>query len=176
MWRGICTSAAAMIALLLPAALATAPSQRPQDYLTRSEADKVREAQFTDPRIKLFVGFAEDRLKKFQYELTRPGNDRGRAGRLNALLDAYVGCMDDTAALLSIGRERQEDIRSGIREVLKKGKEFLEQLEKLSESGPDREVYKDYLEDAILATKEVLEEAEKADKEVAPPPVRRRPS
>jgi hypothetical protein len=170
------TSAAAFLALFALAAPATVPPQRPQDYLTRSEADKVREAQFSDPRIKLFIGFAEDRLKKFQYELARPGNDRGRAGRLNALLDAYIGCMDDTAALLSIGRERQEDIRSGIREVLKKGQEFLEQLEKLSESGPAREAYKDYLEDAILATKEVLEEAEKADKEIAPPPVRRRPS
>lgn len=174
-WRES-ASAAALLAFLVPAAPARVPPQRPQDYLTRSEADKVREAQFSDPRIKLFIGFAEDRLKKFQYELTRPGNDRGRAARLNALLDAYVGCMDDTAALLSIGRARQEDIRSGIREVLKKGKEFLKELEKLSESGPDRETYKDYLEDAILATKEVLEEAEKADKEIAPPPVRRRPS
>lgn len=177
MRRAVCTSGAALLALLALAVPAkAAPPQRTQDYLTRTEADKVRDAQFTDPRIKLFIGFAEDRLKKFQYELTRPERDRGRIGRLNALLDAYVGCLDDAAALLSIGRERQEDIRSGTREVLKKGKEFLEQLEKLAASGPDREGYLEYLEDAILATKEVLEEAEKAEKEIAPPPVRRRPS
>lgn len=162
-------------AVSLAAVSLSATAQRMQDYLTRIEADKVREAQFTDPRIKLFIGFAEDRLKKFHHELSRPGSDRERAGRLNALLDAYMGCMDDATALLGIGRERQEDIRSGINEVLKKGKEFLEQLEKLKASGPNRELYLDMLEDAILATKEAIEEAQKADEEIAPPPVRRRP-
>jgi hypothetical protein len=167
--------AALGVALLLGCADATAIPQRPTDYLTETEADRIRAAQFADPRIRLFLSYADDRLKKFQFELTRTGSDRGRAARLNALLDAYIGCMDDAAAVMDIGRERQEDIRRGIAEMKKKGEEFLEYLRKLEQSGPHLESYRDTLEDAILATKEALELAEKADEESAPPPVRRRP-
>ncbi|HEY2456956.1 MAG TPA: hypothetical protein VGI13_06620, partial [Candidatus Acidoferrum sp.] len=48
-------------------------AQRPEkDYLTDIEADKIRDAETTNDRIKLFLLFAEDRLKKFQYELEHP--------------------------------------------------------------------------------------------------------
>ncbi len=53
-------------------------------------------------------------------------------------------------------------------------KEFLAILEKLSSGGPELEIYKDNLDDAIEGTRDAMNEAEKAKKEVAPPPVRRR--
>jgi hypothetical protein len=47
-------------------------SQDPQkDYLSETEADKIRDAVTPPERIKLYISFADDRLKKFQYELTR---------------------------------------------------------------------------------------------------------
>jgi hypothetical protein len=53
-------------------------------------------------------------------------------------------------------------------------KEFLAILEKLSADGPELEIYKDNLDDAVEGTRDAMNEAEKAKKEVAPPPVRRR--
>ena len=46
------------------------PAQAQQkDYLSPLESDKIRDAETTNDRIKLFLTFADDRLKKFQYEL-----------------------------------------------------------------------------------------------------------
>src|SRR5216684_3540103 len=49
---------------------AEAPPQK--DYLTAVEADKIRDAETTNERVKLFLSFADDRLKKFQYEIEPP--------------------------------------------------------------------------------------------------------
>ena len=49
---------------------ARAAAQRvDKDYLSSVEAEKIRDAETTNDRIKLFLTFAEDRLTKFQYEL-----------------------------------------------------------------------------------------------------------
>lgn len=146
-----------------------------RDYLTGLEADKIRGAEHPALRIKLFISFAADRLKKFQYELARPTGDRLRAERLNSLLNAYTGCIDDAAELIELGVERQQDIRTGIKEMQTKAKEFLAVLEALAESGAQRADYQETLADAIEATRDALKEADQAAKEIAPPPVRRKP-
>ena len=53
-------------------------------------------------------------------------------------------------------------------------KEFLVVLEKLSKDGAEQELYKDNLNDAIEGTRDAMNDAEKAKKKVAPPPVRRK--
>jgi hypothetical protein len=169
-------------ATLLFAALAVPPFERlraqesKRDYLTTLEADKIRDAEQPAQRIKLFIEFAADRLKKFHYELARPSSERMRSERLNSLLNAYTGCVDDAAELIDLGRERQDDIRAGIKEMQKRAKEFLPQLEKLAAEGQELALYKITLEDAIEATKQAQADAEKAAKELAPAPVRRKPS
>jgi hypothetical protein len=55
-------------------------------------------------------------------------------------------------------------------------KEFLPYLQELAEKGPERETYKDNLDDAIEATQDAIKDVEKASQEMAPPPVRRKPS
>ncbi len=164
-----------LAALLLCLGLAAQPAaaQR-RDYLTSLEADNIRDAETSARRIRLFVSYAADRLKKFHYELGKPSTDRRRAERLNSLLSAYTGCIDDAADLVSIGVERQEDIRAGLKDLQARVKEFLPQLEKLAAEGAELESYKDTLTDAIEATKEAAQAAEKAAKEIAPPPVRRK--
>ena len=164
------------VLLLMTLALGAAAPARAQvkDYLTQGEADRIRDADLPANRIKLFISFAADRLKKFEYELDRGTQDRRRGERLSSLLNAYASCLDDAAELIDLGRERQWDIRAGIKEMLAKGKEYMEFLKKINESGADRKLYAATLEDAILATEDALKDAEKADKEYSPPPIRRR--
>ncbi len=55
-----------------------------------------------------------------------------------------------------------------------KAKEFLTYLEELAKNGPELNSYKITLDDAIEATRDALKDADKAAKEIAPPPVRRK--
>jgi hypothetical protein len=144
-----------------------------KDYLSALEADKIRDAETTNERIKLFLSFAEDRLKKFQYELQHPSSNK-HPEMLNALMNAYVGCVDDAADLVQLGIQKQENIRPGIDLMAGKTKEFLEALEKVSADGIEIDIYKDNLDDAIEGTRDAMNDAEKAKKAVAPPPVRRK--
>ena len=144
-----------------------------KDYLTNTEADKIRDAETPNERIKLFISFADDRIKKFQYELEHPSSNR-HGDMLNSLLNAYVGCVDDAADLIQLGLEKQDNIRLGVDLMAARTKEFLVVLEKLSNDGPEREIYKDNLDDAIEGTRDAMNDAEKAKKKVAPPPVRRK--
>jgi hypothetical protein len=158
---------------LAAAALARGASPQQKDYLTAMEADKIRDAETVNQRIKLFLTFADDRLKKFQYELEHPSTNR-HGDMLNSLLNAYVGCVDDAADLIQLGIEKQENIRQGIDLMSSRTKEFLVVLEKLSTDGAELELYKDNLDDAIEGTRDAMNDAEKAKKKVAPPPVRRK--
>jgi hypothetical protein len=159
--------------MLAAAPLARAGMPQQKDYLSALEADKIRDAETVNERIKLFLTFADDRLKKFQYELEHPSPNR-HADMLNSLLNAYVGCVDDAADLIQLGIEKQDNIRQGIDLMTARTKEFLVVLEKLSTDGPEREIYKDNLDDAIEGTRDAMNDAEKAKKKVAPPPVRRK--
>ena len=155
---------------VLPICARAAPQK---DYLSGLEADKIRDAETSNERIRLFLSFAEDRLKKFQYELEHPSSNR-HGEMLNALLNAYVGCVDDAADTIQIGIEKQEDIRKGIDLMASRSKEFLPILQKYSANGPEREIYKDNLDDAIEGTQEAINDAEKAKRKVSPPPIRRK--
>jgi len=159
----ICVSACGMFAK---------PAEQ-KDYLTALEADQIRDAETTNERVQLFLAFADDRLKKFQYELDHP-SQHNHEEMLNGLLNAYVGCVDDAADLIQLGIHKQENIRKGIDLMVARTKEFLGVLEKLSAAGPELEIYKDNLDDAIEGTRDAMNDAEKAKKEVAPPPVRRK--
>jgi hypothetical protein len=169
-----------VIAALLIPCVTTArpahPAQQKKEYLSESEADKIRDADTPSERIKLFVIFADDRLKKFQYELTRKVPERKRAEILNSMLNAYVGCVDDAADQIDLAREKQADIRLALKIMKSKAQEFLDALEKLNQGGPEYDLYKDTLEDAIEGTRDALTDIEKAEKEMSPPPVRRKAS
>jgi len=168
--------------LLLAAVLCAAPAARPaspqkKEYLSEAEADKIRDAGMTGPRIVLYAAFAGDRIKKLQYEFAHlDPADQKRTDRLNNLINAYTGCIDDAADLVDIGIEKQEDIRDGVKALQAQIKAALPYLQDLAAKGPERETYKDNLDDAIEATQDAAKDIEKATKEMAPPPVRRKPS
>jgi hypothetical protein len=152
----------------------SASAQRPdKDYLSGIEADKIRDAETPNERVKLFLLFADDRLKKFQYELDHPSQTK-HVELLNYLMNSYSGCIDDAADIIQVGLEKQDNIREGIDLMAAKAKDFLVILQKYSAEGPDRDIYKDNLDDAIEGTQDAMNEAEKAKKKAAPPPVRRK--
>ena len=166
-----------MLVLLLLASFihpGAARAQRPEkDYLSALEADKIRDAETPNERIALFLTFADDRLKKFQYELEHPSPSK-HTEMLNFLMNSYIGCVDDAADLIQLGLEKQDNIRQGIDLMAAKTKEFLPILQKYAAEGPELEIYKENLDDAIDGTQDALREAEQAKKKAAPPPVRRK--
>lgn len=174
---GVFLCIAAALLPLAAVAHARAIPQGKKDYLTDEEADKIREAMTPAERIKLFVAFAEDRLTKFQYELTRQNPDRRRDEMLNSLMNAYAGCIDDASDQIEVAKQKQQDIHASLKLMDSKSKGFLEILQKLDKgSGPDFESYKDTLEDALEGTQDALSSTEKAQKEMVAPPVRRKPN
>jgi hypothetical protein len=151
-----------------------ARAQRPEkDYLSDIEADKIRDAETPNERVKLFLTFAEDRLKKFQYELEHPSPNK-HSEMLNYLMNSYSGCVDDAADIIEVSLNKQDNIRQGIDMMASKAKEFLAVLQKYSKEGPDLQIYKENLDDAIDGTQDALNEAEAARHKAAPPPVRRK--
>jgi chromosome segregation ATPase len=169
--------------LVLATAMASALSARPaspqkqKEYLSDAEADKIRDAGMTGPRLVLYAIFAGDRIKKLQYEFAHldPADEK-RTDRINSLINGYTGCIDDAADLLDLGLEKQEDMRDGVKALQAQIKDALPYLQDLSAKGPERETYKDNLDDAIEATQDAAKDVEKVSKEMAPVPVRRKPS
>lgn len=146
------------------------------DYLSEEEADKIRDADTPAQRITLYVSFADDRLKKFQYELNRTAVERNRTEILNSLMNGYAGCMDDADNQIDVAQEKQLDIHTALKLMQTKGKEFLDMLEKIDKDGPDLDSYRDTLEDAMEGTKDALSDVADAEKAMPPAPVRRKPS
>ncbi len=173
-----------LIAAILAAILFPMFSQRgfarplPQrkEYLSDAEADKIRDADTPSERMRLFISFADDRIKKFQYELNRTAPERNRTEILNGLMNGYAGCIDDAADQIDVAQEKQQDIHDALKVMLAKGKEFLDILNKIDKDGPDLDTYRDTLEDAIEGTKDALSDARDAGKAMPPPAVRRKPS
>jgi hypothetical protein len=93
---------------------------------------------------------------------------------MNSLLNAYVGCIDDAADVIQLSIEKQQNVRKGIDLMGARTKEFLAVLQKIPTDGPDAEIYKENLDDAMEGTRDASREAEAAKKNVAPPPVRRK--
>ncbi len=157
------------------AARVPSPAAPQKDYLSPAEADKIREAGTPSERITLYISFAEDRLKKFDYEVNRSVPERHRGDVLNGLLNGYSGCMDDAADQIDVAREKQADIRRALKLMQDKAKQFLAQLQKYNHGAPDLTDYQDTLEDAIEGTKDALSDAADAQKHLLPAPVRRKP-
>lgn len=154
----------------------SAAAQGKKDYLTDAEADKIRDADTPALRIKIYIGYAEDRLKKFDYELHRTVPEARRAEILNALLNGYSGCVDDAADQLDVAKEKQMDVRDALKMMKAKDKEFLATLQKYEKDGPELDTYRETLQDAIEGTMDALTDIEDAEKEATPGPVRRKPS
>jgi hypothetical protein len=171
------TFAFACWALLLgqSALVSTAHAQK-KDYLSDTEDEQIRDSDTPAERIKLLISFAGDRMKKLQYELAHPGDSLHRADRLNNLINGYAGCIDDAADLIELGVDKQQNIRDAVKDMQGHAPGFLNDLKDIESKGGEATDYKDNLDDAIDATNDAIRTADDAIKDLAPPPVRRKPS
>ncbi len=102
-------------------------------------------------RIRLFVTFADDRLKKFQYELARTTPEGRRSEILNSLLNAYSGMHGRCGGSDRTGARKSRSTSAGPLKMMmqSKGKEFLETL-------PEAEAR---ARRSAISTKETLQDA-----------------
>jgi hypothetical protein len=146
-----------------------------KDYLTRAEADQIRDAVAPSAKIHLFLTFAEDRLKKFEYELKRTTTESRREEILNGLLNDYIGCVDDATDLMDYQIQKQADMRGPSKEMQNATQGFLDRLKAIQKDGKEIDLYKDTLDDAIDGTQDAKRDADDAQTENSQPPVRRKP-
>ncbi len=168
-------SAASIFSIAAMPRSASARPSAPQkkEYLSDEEADKIRNADSPNIRVKLYLSFAADRLKKFQYELDRTMPQSRRGETLNGLLNAYSGCIDDAADVISLAVEKQQDIRAGIKEIQNKGQGIPSHARKNSAKGHGSRVVQGNSRRRDGRHQDAIRTPTKAEKEMAPPPVRR---
>jgi hypothetical protein len=167
----------ALVALVVVPLTARATPQQPKkDYLTDAEADEIRDAYSYSAKIKLFVGFANDRILKIKYELAHlDPNDRRQGERINDLMNAYSGCIDDGDELVGVAVDKQEDVHEAMKIFNARAKEFLPYLQSLEPKAPLLDDYKDNLDDAIEATHDAMSDLADAATQDSTAPVRRKP-
>ncbi|MGB6430185.1 MAG: hypothetical protein WBF06_06340 [Candidatus Acidiferrales bacterium] len=152
------------------------PQESKKDYLTDDEADKIRDAFTYSAKIKLFVDFAGDRVQKIKYELAHlDPADRRQGERINDLLNAYSGCVDDGDELVGVAVDKQQDVHDAMKIFDARAKDFLPYLQGLEPNSPLLDDYKDNLEDAIEATKDAMSDLDDAEKTDSTAPIRRKP-
>lgn len=156
-WLALPLTLAALLAA--PAAAGARPAQ--QDYLTETEAGKIRDAGSADERIGLFLDFAADRLHRFEQELQMKGAGPLRADFLNDLLDSFSSCVDEAADRVDSGLNDGEDVRAGLQDVRKRIPGFLAELKKIPAKGPNASAYHLSLSDAKADLQDDLSEVEK---------------
>jgi len=144
----------ALLALLLAAATPAAQAQR--DFLTTEEADLVRLAQDPNDRLKLYVGFARQRLELVRQLLAQEKPGRGRM--VHDLLDDYTKIIEAIDAVADDGLRRKLEIDVGIQAVVAGEKEMLAALEKIAAGRPkDLASYEFALTQALDTTQDSLE-------------------
>jgi len=146
---------------LLPA-VSLAAAQR--DFLTAAEVTQLRDNQQPDARLKLYLGFARERLAQVQQLLAK---DRaGRSARIHELLEEYTKILDAMADLTDDALRRRLPLETGLKSMEEGLKQMQAILAKIEESEPrDIALYRFALEQAIMATDDGLELAREDLKE-----------
>jgi hypothetical protein len=156
--------------IILAAVLAAAPTVAAQtDYLTPEEVTQVRDAQEPNQRVKLFLGFAQDRFGRFQTALAEKD---AQPEALDDLLNDFINAVDDTAEALDMAMDRGGvDLRKTRKEAPKKVQELLAGIKEIQSSHADfagSDLGYD-LEDAVMATEDLLALTDKIPDEPIPP-------
>lgn len=151
-------------ALVVPAKAFARPQQ--SDFLTQTEAEKVRNADSPNARIGLFLDFAADRLRRFEHELQMKETGPLRVDFLNDLLDSFSSCVDEASGRVDGAMNNGKDVRAGIRDFNKRVPEFLAELKKIKAKGINLKLYKDSLDDAASDLRYDLRDVKKDEKQL----------
>lgn len=146
------------LGLLAALAAGPLPAQKP-DYLTEEEVLQVRDTQEPNQRIKLFLGFAEQRLVTLEKGLAAPSGTEGIAvDEVRDRLNDFINAVDDTATSLELPLKRGGADLHKTRPLLTKACEgFLTRLEAVKKNPvAEGEDLRYDVEDATIALQELL--------------------
>jgi hypothetical protein len=142
------------LALLLILSLGVFAQDR--DFLTPDEADRVREVQEPNERLKLYVHFARLRLDLLKQTLAK--EKPGRSVFIHDTLEDYTKIIEAIDTVADDALKRKADLAIGIQTVADAETEWLEELKLILDKPPkDFQRYEFVLKQAIETTQDSLE-------------------
>ncbi len=153
-----------MRALLIFTLAVTSAAAQPRDFLTADEVDQVRLAQEPNLRLKLYLGFAKERVALIEQLAAK--EKAGRSALIHDTLDGYTKIIEAIDTVSDDALRRNLDITEGMDAVAGAERDFAARLRKVEESAPaDLQRYAFVLTNAIEATEDSLEMAQEDMKE-----------
>lgn len=141
------TVAALALMFVLPAF----PQER--DFLTADEVDQVRLAQEPNERLKLYIGFAQQRVALIEQAVAQ--EKAGRSKLIHDLLEDFTRIIEAIDTVSDDALKRKVDIAAGLKIVADANQSMLARLEKVRESEPkDIARYEFALDNAIETTRD----------------------
>jgi len=142
--------------IALAVLLLCAPAWAQRDFLTSDETDQVREVQDPNDRLKLYIGFAQQRLDQVKSLLAK--EKAGRSALIHNLLEDYTKILDAIDTVSDDALKRKVNIDLGNAAVAQGEKGLLKTLESLDVSAAkDKARYQFVLKQAIDGTHDSLE-------------------
>ena len=122
--------------LTMTAVLSSLPlfAQRKHDPLNPVEIDQLRDAML-DPqqRLKLYVGFARDRMNKLEQMRADPKTTE-RATKTHDMLQDFLAVYDELNDNIDMYVGRKDDIRKPLKHIIEADTEFQAKLRALKDS------------------------------------------
>jgi hypothetical protein len=143
------------VLLLCVAAVIPAAAQN-RDFLTPDEADRVREVQEPNERLKLYIFFARQRVDMLKQTLAK--EKPGRSVFVHDTLEDFTQIIEAIDTVADDALRRKVDITLGLAAVAAAEKDLLADLEKVLNAPPkDFQRYEFVLKQAVETTQDSLE-------------------
>jgi hypothetical protein len=134
-------------------------AQATRDFLTADEVDQVRLVQEPNERLKLYIGFAQQRIDLLKQLLAK--EKAGRTALIHDTLDEYTKIIESIDVVADDALKRKQPIDEGMAAVVKGEKEMLKVLSGVTENKPkDAARFEFALTQAVETTQDSIEVSE----------------